>query len=64
MTLTPGELPKLDAPESQGLSKDRLALIDTYLQYVYCTGSQYLLAYLFTVLTYAYCFRIFFLFEY
>ena len=32
MTWTPGELPKLDAPESQGLSGDRLGLIDAYLQ--------------------------------
>ena len=32
MTWTPGELPKLDAPESQGLSEDRLGLIDAYLQ--------------------------------
>ena len=31
MTWTPGELPQLDSPESQGLSGDRLALIDTYL---------------------------------
>ncbi len=32
MTWTPGELPQLDSPESQGLSGDRLALIDAYLQ--------------------------------
>ena len=32
MTWKPGELPQLDSPESQGLSGDRLALIDTYLQ--------------------------------
>ena len=32
MTWKPGELPQLDSPESQGLSGDRLALIDAYLQ--------------------------------
>ena len=32
MTWTPGELPQLDSPESQGLSGERLALIDAYLQ--------------------------------
>ena len=32
MTWKPGELPQLDSPESQGLSGERLALIDAYLQ--------------------------------
>ena len=32
MTWTAGELPKLDTPESHGLSEDRLGLIDAYLQ--------------------------------
>ena len=32
MPWKPGELPQLDSPESQGLSGERLALIDAYLQ--------------------------------